>query len=118
MRSDKSFFDFLRSGSPALRIAVLLLSGAILAALAFFLLPSGEEPPDQTDDLTELCSEIEGVGECRVTVSYKDDGEEIYAVAVLCEGAEQIEVKSKLYKLISNLYGLGYNRISVLKISE
>ena len=67
--------------------------------------------------LSELCSSIDGVGRCRVALTF-GEGEEVYAVAVLCDGAENAKVRSKVCELISSLYGIGYNRISVLKISE
>lgn len=118
MRSDKSFFDFLRSGTSTLKISAALLIGAILILIVFLLFPGEEKRAEGTDELTELCSEIEGVGECRVSVSYKNGGEEVYAVAIVCEGADDPYVRARLVELFSSLYGIGANRISVLKISE
>lgn len=114
LRSDNKFLEFIK-GKKTFAIAFLALVGAI------FIFASGNvssfPAEESADELSQLCSALDGVGECRTVINYGNDGE-VLAVAVLCEGAEQIEVKSKLYKLISNLYGLGYNRISVLKISE
>lgn len=113
MKSDNKFFELLKN-KKTVAILLVALSGAVL----IFISGKGEiTAAPETDELTELCSSLEGVGECRTVINYGKDGE-VLAVAVLCQGAEQIEVRSKLYKLISNLYGLGYNRISVLKISE
>jgi hypothetical protein len=113
LKSDNKFFELLKN-KKTVAILLVALSGAVL----IFISGKGEiTAAPETDELTELCSSLEGVGECRTVINYGKDGE-VLAVAVLCQGAEQIEVRSKLYKLISNLYGLGYNRISVLKISE
>ena len=114
LKSDNKFFELLKN-KKTVAILLVALSGAVL----IFISGKGEitAAAPETDELTELCSSLEGVGECRTVINYGKDGE-VLAVAVLCQGAEQIEVRSKLYKLISNLYGLGYNRISVLKISE
>lgn len=119
MRSDKSFFEFLRFGSERWRRSTLIILGVILVLLIVILLPEKSEPTEeQPDELTALCSEIEGVGECIVTVSYKEDSGEVFAVAVICEGAEDPEVRERLVTLFTSLYGVGANRVSVLKISE
>ncbi len=95
---------------PALLSAVLLLFGAIFEG-------GGEEAALPADSLTSLCQQIDGVGRCETLVNRDEDGN-VLAVAVVCDGAESISVKEKLYKLISSLYGVGYNRISVLKFSK
>ena len=46
------------------------------------------------------------------------EGDDICAVAVACEGGDIVEVRSRVCELISSLYGIGYNRITVLKLSE
>ena len=64
-----------------------------------------------------ICSAIDGVGDCTVMITYGED-EEVYAVAVLCDGAESLKVKSAVTELASSLFGIGVNRISVLKKSK
>ncbi len=114
LKSDSKFLEFLK-GKKSLGIVLVALVGAVL----IFISGSKEvaHSEESLSDLSRLCSSVEGVGECRAVINYGDDGE-VVAVAVLCEGAQSDEVRLKLYKLISSLYGLGYNRISVLKISE
>jgi hypothetical protein len=93
---------------------ILLL---LLLALAIFLLPSGgdgdkENTADLESKTAELCSSVSGVGECRVMLTYRDD--EVYAVAVVCEGANSTSVRRDITELISSLFGIGANRVQIL----
>ncbi len=78
---------------------------------------SESEPAEPTpgDELAAVCSEIDGVGECRVLVTYKDG--EVYAVAVICEGAESLKTKEKIIELVTSIYGIGSNRVTVQKLN-
>ena len=114
--SDNGFFDFLRHGGGHIKAIALLLCGVLLILLA-----SGGRTEDtgemsREEALGQMCSSIDGVGECKVMISY--DGDEVYAVAVACVGGDSVEVKQCVSELISSLYGIGYNRISVMKISD
>jgi hypothetical protein len=88
---------------------------AILAALLLFIPTVGKEQ-EKTNDIEErtanLCSLVEGVGECQVMVTYRQ--EQVYAVAVICEGAEITEVRRDVTNLITSLYGIGTNRVEIL----
>lgn len=68
--------------------------------------------------LADMCSEIDGVGECRVMITYSEDGESVYAVAVLCDGGDSVAVRERITELMVSLFGIGSNRISVLKIKK
>ncbi len=116
MKSGRDFLEFLKK----MRSGWILVTLALLGVL--FLLVSGylesevsEKPPD--DELTALCLQIDGVGKCEMLINRGEDGK-VTAVAVVCEGAERLSVREKLYKLISSFYGVGYNRISILKFSN
>lgn len=120
LKSDKSFWEFMRSGNSALRVGIVLLFGVVLILIGSM---SGEQSNETISEgleesLAEMCTSTEGVGRCRVMITYTDGGEEVYAVAVLCEGAESPEVRARVVKLVGSLFGIGSNRISVLKIGE
>ncbi len=120
MRSDKSFKEFISSGAPLARILPVILLGAALIIIGAVFSGGEEERGEErtaSEDIAELCSEIEGVGECRVSVAYNEEGS-VYGVAVLCDGADNPEVKRRLVDLFSSLYGIGANRITVLKIED
>lgn len=88
--------------------------GALLLALPS-VLPKSDDGGD-INEIEELCSATYGVGECRVLLSYAEDGERVVAVAVVCEGADSIEVRQRLTELLSSFYGIGYNRISIERL--
>ena len=109
---DKSFFEFLRTkrASPMLLLPILALSLLLLGGTG----QKTEAPKDLEEKTAELCSQVSGVGECRVMITYRDD--EVFAVAVLCDGADNIEVKNNLTSLISSLYGIGAHRVEILSL--
>lgn len=115
LRSDKGFLEFFRSFKlPAVIIPLCL--GVVLIFISGTW-GGGESVKEEEDPLVELCSSVGGVGRCYAQASFDTEGE-VVAVAVVCEGADNTEVRAELYRLISSFYGIGYNRISVLKISE
>ncbi len=118
-RSDKIFSDFLKKGIPWLKIAMIAI-GAILVMASFAPKEAASEASEE-DRIAELCSRIDGVGDVRVMITYTEKNNyfssterEVSAVAVVCEGADDIVVVSKIKKLISSMYGIGTNRISVI----
>ena len=106
MKSDKGFFEFIRRAITP-KIALAIGAGMLLLLLAGQPLLQTESS-DFEDELAELCSSVGGVGRCRVMTTYGTDG----------DGAESDKVRSDLSRLISSLYGIGYHRISILKISK
>ena len=116
-----SFFSFLRG-----RRSFLLLV-ALLALGAFLLIPFGggeTEASSTTDEdrLAALCSSIEGVGECRVYITYspstRTESGRVESVAVVCRGGASPQVRSELTSLISSLFGIGTNRISLARMKD
>lgn len=121
-------------------LALLFALGA--AVLVFSLFASSGEAADgeitsQTyekeleERLAALCSDVDGAGKCRVMISFSEGerreykgGELIYStpprvqgVTVLCRGADSASVRAAISDLVSALYGIGSNRICVLKLS-
>ena len=114
LRSDKSFKEFLNSGHSFFPIIAVLVFGVLLVLFSSF--DSGRTDKAKESELTEICSSLEGVGRCRTVVTYSDEDGAVCAVAVLCEGADSPKVKARINELVSSLYGIGSNRIAVLKI--
>lgn len=113
MKSDKSFREYLKSGSSFAVITVALVLGALLLVLSS--INFSPEQKSKEEELSEICSSLEGVGRCRAVITYGED-EEVFAVAVLCEGADSVYVRERVNRLITSLYGIGSNRVAVLKI--
>ena len=110
--SDKSFFEFLKTKrtSPMLLLPILALSLLLIGGTG----QKAEAPKDLEERTAELCSGISGVGECRVMITYRDD--EVFAVAILCQGADDIRVQRDLTSLICSLYGIGAHRVEILSL--
>ena len=63
---------------------------------------------------------IDGVGECRVMMTYRDrEGEDsVYAVTILCDGAGSVNVRRDLTEMVCSLYGIGRNRVEIFLLNE
>ena len=121
MRSESSsvssFHGFLSSVGIGWRVGAVLLVGILLLFVGN--LDFGEEKELREEDrIAEMCAMTEGVGECRAVVTYSADGKSVYAVALLCEGAENVEVRKRLTETVSSLYGIGSHRVSVIRLSK
>ncbi|MBQ8322042.1 MAG: hypothetical protein IJX92_06730 [Clostridia bacterium] len=116
MKSGKSFIEFLKNDKRIALIATAVICGVLLLFISGDVIGTRQEKTEG-DDITSLCSSVEGVGRCKVALSYNTEGE-VCAAAVLCDGAESPRVREKIYDLFTSLYGIGTNRISILKISE
>ena len=117
MRSEKGFFDFVRRGGLKYALPMLFIGVLLLVVCTGFDGEKAEETVDEEARIAEMCSMTEGVGECRVMLTLDPDGR-VTAVAVLCEGADRAEVRRRITDMLTSLYGIGTNRISVLKISD
>ena len=115
--SEGSFRSFLSHSGKAPKAAAILLLGALLIILGNAEL-GGQKDAREEEKIAEICSVPEGVGECRVMVTYSPNGESVYAVAVLCEGAESAAVRGRITEMICALYGIGSHRVSVMKLSQ
>ena len=117
----EKFKEFLKFEKKRTQLAALLICGGVLMLIGSVGVFS--ERDVTVDEVTleertvQLCSLIDGVGECEIMITYAE-GDSVYAVAVLCEGAEDIEVKKSVTELITSLFGISTNRISILKISK
>ena len=119
---DGGFLSYLLREGRSRWILVLLALGVILLALGFLLDGRGSKvdaPPTKEEELAELLSSVEGVGECVVTVVYSSENEgEVVGVAVICEGGESVETKERVISMLSTLFRIGTHRITVEKLSK
>ena len=123
MRSDRDFLTFFKGMMRGKRL--VLFVGVLLLAVLLIFYDGKETERDETTDeerLVTLISSVEGAGECRVTVVYREsqtqnDTREVFAVAVVCEGGDNVNVRARITELVTTLYGVGANRVSVMKLS-
>ena len=113
---DKRFFKYVSDRKNAVLVAVALALGLILIFIG------GGEGAETVDSDVErkiaaLCSSIDGVGECEVLLYYSEDdtrdGERVESIIVICDGADSVEVRSRLVSMLSSFFGIGSNRIRV-----
>ena len=127
------------------RLAAMICAAAVGVVLIVFSVGNGEEKSnsDSTQSLEEYkaeleseleaaCSSIRGVGRCEVIVTFARGAENVYkgtslieskppevmGVSVICEGADSDEVRACITGMMTSLFGIGSNRISVMRLGK
>ena len=128
---------WLGKNKKLLPIFIMMLIGIILV-FASFGKSESESQGDSLDsykasleeEISELCSKIDGVGRCYVSISFKRGEQnsykgsavietrppEVLGVTVICKGADSDLVRGRIISMISALFDIGSNRIAVLKL--
>ena len=120
LKSDSSLREFLSGDGRLVKLGGLIFLGMLLILLGG---RGGEtiEIPSQTSEerVAEMCSLMDGVGECRVMMTYypDSDGERVYAVLVLCDGADSALVRERITSLFTSLYGIGSHRVEIGRLN-
>ena len=83
-------------------------------------------------EIEELCASVDGVGDCKVTVTF-ETGEtyeyrgsnvisssppRVLGVTVICEGGGSPEVRERISSAMKALFDIGANRVCVLKMEK
>ena len=128
MKFDGTFKDFLKKRKGFAKPLLILMLGAIFVFFSFGSLCGEEEEYEEDSlavELQTLLESVEGVGKCRVMISYRESGgsyysrnteKTVYAVAVVCRGADSALVSAKVRDMVSATFGIGVNRVTVLKM--
>lgn len=140
MKSENRFVEFLKGKKGMGKLLILLLVGVVLLSLGGLSGAEKDEPVGELDTygavledrIAELCSSLDGVGRARAMVTFSS-GEvtlyegsravgkkppEVMAVTVLCEGAERGDVAARLTDMLASLFGIGTNRVKIMKLSS
>lgn len=142
MRSDNGLTAFLKTHKKAGVLLFLLLLCGVLLLLGGR--GGGEETATATAtekseterylaaltaETESFCSSVRGVGRCRVMITLASGEECVYrgstkissvpprvlAVSVVCEGGGSDRVRRELSALLSSLFDIGENRVTVLR---
>ena len=84
------------------------------------------------EEIRELCSSVDGVGKCRVTVTFERGEQNVYkgssvietkppkvqGISVVCRGADSDRVRIELTELLTALFDIGSNRVAILKLNS
>lgn len=115
---DKRITRIFENKGKALQIAFIAVLALILILIGSVGVENKEEAGENLESkVAQMCSMTEGVGDCSVMITYTSEGE-VYAVAVLCDGAESVVVREKITSLMCSLFGVGANRVEILKIKK
>ncbi len=119
--SDSKFIKFLKSNKDLYKILAVIGVGLLLIVFGSAR-GAGANDRASADEVGEICSRVDGVGECQVILycddgSYGSGGERVESIVVICEGGDSVLVKKRLADMLSSLYGIGTNRIHVEKMS-
>ena len=120
LKSDKSFLEFLGSGGVTLKVGAIAILGILLILFGgIFSTEKAVDIQSSEERVAEMCSLIDGVGQCRVMMTYyPDDQDRVYAVLVLCDGADSVKVREQITSLFTSLYGIGSNRVKIGRLIE
>lgn len=135
-----SGFKIFKDKKKLSAVIILLAVGIMLVAVSGASEESGgkqeislaEYKAELEDELENMCSSIKGVGKCRVMLTFERGEENTYkgsslveskpprvlGVSVVCRGADSPEIRRALVDMLSALFDIGTNRISVLKLNS
>ena len=132
--------EFFKNKKAILLCVVLIFGVAFLVISPDF--DKNEVVAENTDlsqykaklesELENICSSVEGVGKCRVIVTFERGAENTYkgsalveskpprvmGVSIVCKGADSSAVRAKLIEMMTSLFDIGSNRVSVLKLNS
>ena len=120
---DKGFLKYIKEKKDVTKVLIVLALGLIL----IFLGGKNEKATSNNEITTEeriaaACSGVEGVGECQVYLYYSDDRrndiDQIESVIVVCMGADSVDVRLRLTKMLSSFFGIGSNRVRIEKMKS
>ncbi len=132
MNNENAFFCYLRAKKEVFLIGFLVLVGITLLCLGTFDVFPGSKTENvsyedaMTKNVENVLSNVTGVGEVQVLILYESDTTAAYAqdaetsmkvvsVTVVCDGGDSAAVRAELTKMLSSFFGIGANRITVLK---
>lgn len=130
--------DFFKKHSRVVILIVALVIGALLLFFSSVGAKTTDSAEQSLDEyLSELeervaksCSSVRGVGKCKVLITLERGEQSTYkgsslievkppkvlGVSVICEGADSDSVRLALTEMLTALFDIGTNRISILKL--
>jgi len=138
---DSGFISFIKENKKLWRIGVFIFIGIVLIFISSSFNSAPEKDGEELTleeykeklegELTDLCSDVKGVGRCKVFVTFERGEQNTYksgviiekkpprvlGVTVICQGADSDYVKRELTDMITALFDVGTNRVAVLKLN-
>ena len=141
MSLDSGLKSFFEANKKLWRVGLLIALGIALILISSSLCNEPKESAEALTleeykeklegELTELCKDVEGVGKCKVFVTFERGEQSTYkggvvieskpprilGVTVICEGGGSDYVKREITDMITALFDIGSNRVAVLKLN-
>ena len=140
MDKKSRLFEFFKGDKKRIVTAVLLVVGLLLmlfssrigreeTALAEDSLTKYRR--ELEEDLSELCSSIDGVGRCEVRVTFSEGARveykgtnkvseqppKVLGVSIVCDGGGRADVRAAVTECMIALFDIGANRVAVARRS-
>lgn len=139
---NNNFLTFIKENKNIKKAAILVAVGIILIFISSSL---GGETAEKTSELTldeykarleediaSICSDVDGVGKCRVFITLERGEQNTYkgssvietkppkvlGVTVVCRGADSDCVRGELTDMLTALFDIGANRVAILKLNS
>lgn len=113
----KKAAEYLKENKNILIVGVLIF--ILILAVALINAGGGDGNAASSDSLksqeeiklTRILSELEGVGDAEVMITSDDEG--VKGVVIVCEGAENIMVRSSILNVVSTALNIDKNNIAI-----
>ena len=141
---NSGILTFFKENKRARLYILLLFFGVLILFFAFSLGRSqekGEADSEYSLDeyareleerVASLCSSVEGVGKCKVYLTFQRGEQSSYkgsalietkppqvlGVTVICRGGDSLEVRRALTEMLTALFNIGTNRVAILKLNS
>ena len=140
---DNTVLGFIKSNRKLWRVCLLVIFGIALVLLSSAVSGSEKESEGEIitlaeykkaleEELSSVCSSVEGVGKCKVIVTFERGEQNSYkgstlieskpprvlGVTVVCRGAESDFVRRELTGMLTALFDIGSNRVAILKLNS
>ena len=139
---DKGFLSYVRKNKRIWKVILPLALGVILILVSSFVARENNETDGNYTldeykeklerEIADICSDIEGVGKCRVFITFERGEQNVYkgssvietkppkvlGVSVICQGADNQAARARIIEMVTSLFGIGANRVAVLKLNS
>ena len=112
---DKSFIKYVKDKKNLSLVILALAFGILLIFIGSRDEEQAVSAVGMEERLATACSEVDGVGECEIMIYYSDKDGKVESVIVICDGADSVEVRAELTSMISAFFGIGTNRVRILR---
>ena len=137
-----NFFTYIKENKNFRRALILISIGIALIFVSSSFGKTEEKSPEGItldeykirleDEIASICSDVSGVGKCRVFITLERGEQNVYkgssvietkpprvlGVTVVCRGADSDRVRSELTDMLTALFDIGSNRVAILKLNS